>query len=75
MTRKEWLQQLKVGDSVAVYSMSQRMQVAEITSATRTQITIGKYAKRTRFRRSDGMLCGKKPMGHLFRIEPPTNTE
>jgi hypothetical protein len=66
-----WLAALKVGDSVAVYCGSNRLQVATVTSAPRTFVTIGKHAKKTSFRRKTGRICGRRPMSHLFRIERP----
>lgn len=71
MTRDEWLAQLRPHDEVAVYVGSQRIEVAKVTSAPRTFVTIGKYAGKARFSRDDGKMCGKLPMGHLFRIEKP----
>lgn len=71
MTRDEWLQQIRPLDEVAVYAGSVPMNIAQVTSASRTMITIGKYTKKASFRRKDGKLCGNRPMGHLFRIEQP----
>lgn len=71
MSHMEWLRQIRPLDRVAVHINGVRVEVAEVTSTSRTLITIGKYAKRTNFSRSTGKLCGKKPMGHLFRIEAP----
>jgi hypothetical protein len=71
MTHMEWLRQVRPLDHVAVYVGSARVEVAKVTSTSRTLITIGKYVHRTNFSRSTGKLCGQKPMGHLFRIEQP----
>jgi hypothetical protein len=71
MSHMEWLRQLRPLDHVAVHIGASRVEVAQVTSTSRTLITIGKYAKRTNFSRSTGMMCGRKPMGHLFRIERP----
>lgn len=71
MSLMEWLRQIRPLDTVAVCVGKARIDVAEVTSTSRTLITIGKFAKRTNFSRSTGKLCGKKPMGHLFRIEQP----
>ena len=71
MTRDEWLKQLRPLDQVAVYCGSQLIEVATVTSAPRTFVTIGKHAKKANFSRDDGQMCGKRPMGHLFRIEQP----
>jgi hypothetical protein len=35
-------------------------------------VSVGKYSKRVNFRRSDGCMCGTKPMSKRFRIERPT---
>jgi hypothetical protein len=75
MTRQEWLKQLRPLDEVAVYCGSQMIQVATVTSAPRTFVTIGKYAKKANFSRHDGTMCGHRPMAHLFRIEPVTKPE
>lgn len=71
MTREEWLKQLRPLDEVAVYCGSHRIEVLTVTSAPRTFVTIGKYAKKANFSRDDGSMCGHKPMAHLFRIEQP----
>jgi hypothetical protein len=47
------------------------MEVATVTSAPRTFVSIGRYAKKVNFSRDDGTMCGKRPMSHLFRIEQP----
>ena len=71
MTRDEWLQQLRECDQVAVYCNGSRIEVATITSAPRTFVTIGRHKTKASFRRRDGKLVGSKPLGHLFRIEQP----
>lgn len=71
MTKEEWLQQLKLGDTVIVWIGQNSKGPHTVTGSTPTLITIGKYAKVQRFRRKDGKLAGNKPLGHLFRIEPP----
>jgi hypothetical protein len=71
MKRDEWLKQLRPLDQVAVYCGSQRIEVATVTSAPRTFVTIGKYTRKANFSRQDGQMCGSRPMGHLFRIEQP----
>lgn len=70
MTRTEWLDSIKVGDTVYVFIGRQCKGAHLVTSAPRSMITIGKHAKKMSFRRSDGLMAGRKPMGHLFRIEP-----
>lgn len=71
MTRTDWLQQLIKGDLVAVHVGSSCIEVVPVTSASRTMVTIGQYAKKANFRRKDGKLTGRKPMGHLFHLEMP----
>jgi hypothetical protein len=71
MTREEWLKQLRPNDLVAVLVGTQRIEVCVVTSTSRTMITIGTHAKKVSFRRRDGSLVGRKPMGHLFHIEQP----
>jgi len=66
-----WLSQLKVGDPVRVFIGSQAKEVQTVTSAPKTFVTIGKYGKAMRFNRKDGIVCGKRPLKNLFRIEPP----
>lgn len=69
--RQRWLASLKVGDIVACYFDSNRMQDEVITSAPKSFVSVGKYSKRVNFRRSDGCMCGTKPLGRRFRIERP----
>jgi hypothetical protein len=66
----EWLKQIRPLDMVAVCAGTSVMNTAQVTSTSRTLITIGEYAKKANFSRKTGKLCGKRPMGHLFRIEP-----
>lgn len=72
MTRSAWLHSLKVGDTVAVYCGSEHINVETVTSASRTLVTTGKHARKASFRRKNGKLAGRRPLGHLFHIEPPT---
>lgn len=67
----DWLAQLKEGDLVVPVIHGERKDPVSVTRATATQITIGKYAKRTRFNRKTGVICGSRPLKHLFRIEQP----
>ena len=67
----QWLAQLQKGDFVVPMVNGQPMAVEPLTQASKTTLTIGKYGRALRFRRKDGNLCGKKPLGHLFRIEQP----
>lgn len=71
MTRAAWLASLAVGDLVAVHVSGHRLNVETVTSTSRTLITIGKHAKKASFRRKDGQLAGRRPLGHLFRLEQP----
>jgi hypothetical protein len=70
LSRADWLSRLRVRHRVAVYFDSRLMCVEAITSAPRSFVTIGRNAKRVNFRRSDGCMCGSKPMGGRFHIEP-----
>jgi hypothetical protein len=70
VTREEWLQQLAVGDLVTVYASSNRMEVATITAAPGSFVTIGKHGRKLNFSRATGLVCGKRLLKHLFRIEP-----
>jgi hypothetical protein len=72
LTYHAWLASLKVGDLVACYFDSNRMQTERVTSAPASFVSVGKYSKRVNFRRSDGCMCGTKPMSKRFRIERPT---
>lgn len=69
--RREWLEGIKVGDTVACYFDSARMQDERVTSAPASFVSVGKYSKRVNFRRSDGCMCGSKPLSGRFRIERP----
>jgi hypothetical protein len=71
MTREEWLQQLKVGDTVMVWIGQDCKGPHLVTGSTPTLIQIGKYVRAQRYRRKDGKLAGKRPMGHMFSIEMP----
>jgi hypothetical protein len=71
MTRDEWLKQLRPLDEVAVYCGSHMIQVATVTSAPRTFVTVGKYRRKVSFSRKDGCMAGKRPMARWFHIEPP----
>lgn len=71
MTRVEWLAQIRPCDKVAIYCGTQLIEVTTVTAAPRTLVTVGKYRNRVSFRRSDGCICGKRPLSHLFRIEQP----
>jgi hypothetical protein len=71
LTRREWLDGLRVGDIVACYFDSNRMQNERITSAPKSFVSVGKYSRRVNFRRSDGCMCGAKPLSQRFRIERP----
>lgn len=66
-----WLAGLKVGDAVAVYFDTRRMDVDSVTSAPTSRVSIGRFGKRVSFNRHDGKLCGKRPLAHRFRIEQP----
>jgi len=70
MNRSDWLQQLKNGDPVEIFMLRQSKGVATVDHVTKTLIVIGRYGKTKRFNRTTGVLCGRKPMKHLFRIEP-----
>jgi hypothetical protein len=74
MTRTEWLTSLKIGDTVVPYIHSNPTPAQRLTHVNDKWVTIGKYGKAVRYRRSDGALCGHKRLGHLFRIEPPAET-
>jgi hypothetical protein len=69
MTRKEWLQQIRTNDLVAVYFGSQHMSNEVVTSAPRTLVTVGKHARKVSFSRADGYMAGGKPMARWFHIE------
>ena len=71
MTREEWLQQLKAGDTVAVYIGSNRVADEVLTRTNDLYVTIGKWGMAKRFNRKTGILCGTKALKHLFRIEQP----
>lgn len=67
----QWLAQLKEGDIVIPVINSERKEAVPITRAAKTSVTIGKYAKAMRFSRKTGVICGRKPLKHLFIIDQP----
>jgi len=71
MNRSDWLRQLKNGDRVEIFVLSQSKGVATVDHVTKTLVVIGKYGKAKRFSRTTGVLCGRKPLKHLFRLEMP----
>lgn len=70
--RREWLQQIKVGDIVACYFGTQLMGTEVVTSAPRTFVTTGRHARKVNWSRENGYMAGGKPMGIWFHIEKPT---
>jgi hypothetical protein len=70
MNRSERLQRLTIGDLVAVYIGSNVKGHEVVTAANDKWVTVGKYGKAKRYSRKDGIICGHRPMKHLFRIEP-----
>jgi hypothetical protein len=71
MTRDDWIVNVKVGDTVAVWIAGERKADEIVTSATDTLIAIGRYRGRKNFRRRDGRICGKMPLRHLIYIGRP----
>lgn len=67
----QWLAQVKKGDMVIPVIAGNRLEPQVVVSATRTLITIGKYAKRTNYSRKTGLIAGQRPLKHLFRLDQP----
>jgi hypothetical protein len=70
-TRLKWLAELTVGSLVAVYIGESHVGNEVVTAENDKWVTVGKYGKAKRYSRKTGLICGHRPMKHLFRIEKP----
>lgn len=67
----KWLAQLREGDFVIPVIHGERKEVQPLTKVSKTTVTIGKYAKAMKFSRKTGLICGKRPLKHLFSLDQP----